>query len=274
MGTRSSSRSWVRTKPQGCWLRWRGAPNELAGEIQRKAQAAVRKVEVQRLDMLVLNAILRPTPDLGRQHLDEVFGEAERLADVPNCALGAIANHGRAESGVIAAVLVEDPLHDDFAPFMFEVDVDVRRLVALLRYEALEQEVVSCWIDRGDTQHVADSAIRGAAAALAKNVLRPCKAHDRMDGQEVRGVTQLLDEIEFVAQGLDYIVRKALGIPPGRAFPGQTLQGLLRGERGVGALLGILVRQFVEREAASLHDFDRSRQRLGIACEQPVHFLG
>jgi hypothetical protein len=48
---------------------------------------------------------------------------------------------------VITAVLVEDPLHDDFAPFMFEVDVDVRRLVALLRYEALEQEVVSCWID-------------------------------------------------------------------------------------------------------------------------------
>ena len=122
---------------------------------------------------------------------------------------------------MIAAVLVEDPLHDDFAPFMFEIDVDVRRLVALLRDEALEQEVVSCGIDRGDAQDVADSAIRGAAAALAKNVLRPRKAHDRMDGQEVRRIAQLLDEIEFVAKRLDHVVGKALGIPPGRAFPGQ-----------------------------------------------------
>ena len=130
---------------------------------------------------------------------------------------------------MIAAVLVEDPLHDDLAPFMFEIDVDVRRLVALLRDEALEQQVVSCGIDRGDAQDVADSAIRGAAAALAKNVLRPRKAHDRMDGQEVRRVAQLLDEIEFVAKGLDHVVGQPLGIPPGRAFPGQTFQASLAG---------------------------------------------
>jgi hypothetical protein len=128
---------------------------------------------------------------------------------------GAIANHGRAEGGVIMAVLVEDPLHDDFAPLMFKIDVDVRRLVALLRVEALEQQVVSCRINRGDTQDVADSAIRGAAAALAKNVLRPRKANDCMDGQEVRRVTQLLDEIDFVAKRLDHVVGKPLGIPPG-----------------------------------------------------------
>ena len=42
-----------------------------------------------------------------------------------------------------------------------------------------------------------------------------------MNGQEVGRVAQLLDEIEFVAKGLDHVVRKALGIPPGRAFPGQ-----------------------------------------------------
>jgi hypothetical protein len=248
-------------------------PHKLAGEIERQAQASVRKVEVQRLDVLVLDALLRPTPDLRRQHLDEVFGEPQRLADVADRALGAITNHGRAEGGVIAPVLVEDPLHDDFAPFMFEVDVNVRRFVALFRDEALEQQVISCGIDRGDPQDVADSAIRGAAAALAKNVLRPRKVHDRMDGQEVWRIAQPLDQIEFVAKGLDHIVGQPLGIPPGRAFPGQTFQGLLRGERGIRALLGILVRQLVEREAATLHDFDRSRQRIGIACEQPVHLL-
>jgi hypothetical protein len=40
-------------------------PYELAGEIERQAQAPVRKVEVQRLDVLVLDALLRPAPNLG-----------------------------------------------------------------------------------------------------------------------------------------------------------------------------------------------------------------
>ena len=132
--------------------------DQLAGEIERQAQAPVGKIEVQLLDVLVLDAFLRPAPDLRRQHLDEVFGEAERLADVAHRALGAIADDGRAEGGVIAAVGVEDPLHDDLAPFMLEIDVDVRRLAALLRDEALEQEVVAAGIDRGDAEHVADSA--------------------------------------------------------------------------------------------------------------------
>jgi hypothetical protein len=125
---------------------------------------------------------------------------------------------------VIAAVLVENPLHGDFASFMFEIDVDVRRLVAFLRDEALEQKVISCRVDRGNTQDVADRAIRGAAAALAKRVLRPRKAHNRMDGQEVRRVAQLLDEIEFVAKGFEHVVRQPFGIArprlPVSDFPG------------------------------------------------------
>ena len=70
--------------------------HELAGEIEREAQAPVGKVEVQRLDVLVLDAILRPTPDLRGQHLDQILGQAERLADVADRALGAIADDGRA----------------------------------------------------------------------------------------------------------------------------------------------------------------------------------
>ena len=44
-------------------MAWRA--HELAGEIERQTQSSVRKVEVQRLDMLVLDALLRPSPDLG-----------------------------------------------------------------------------------------------------------------------------------------------------------------------------------------------------------------
>ena len=82
IGTSSSSRSWVSTKPPGCCDRWRGVPISWRGEVEREAQAAVGEIEVQLLRVLRLDAILRPAPDLGRQHLDEVFGQAERLADV------------------------------------------------------------------------------------------------------------------------------------------------------------------------------------------------
>jgi hypothetical protein len=43
---------------------------------------------------------------------------------------------------VIATVLLEDPLHDDLAPLVLEIHVDVRRLAPLLRDEALEQKVI------------------------------------------------------------------------------------------------------------------------------------
>ena len=70
--------------------------HELAGEVEREAEAPVGKVEVQLLDVLVLDAFLRPAPDLRGQHLDQVLGQAERLADVADRALGAIADDGRA----------------------------------------------------------------------------------------------------------------------------------------------------------------------------------
>jgi hypothetical protein len=39
---------------------------------------------------------------------------------------------------------------------MLEIDVDVRRLAALLRHEALEQKVIARRIDRGDAEHITD----------------------------------------------------------------------------------------------------------------------
>ena len=59
---------------------------------------------------------------------------------------------------MVAAVGLEDPLHDDLAPLVLEIDVDVGRLAALLGDEALEQQVVAVGIDRGDAEHVADGA--------------------------------------------------------------------------------------------------------------------
>ena len=86
---------------------------------------------------------------------------------------------------MIAAIGVEHPLHDDFAPLMFEIDIDVGRLAPLFRDETLEQEVVALGVDRGDAEHIADGAVGGGATALTENVLAAGKADDRIHGQEV-----------------------------------------------------------------------------------------
>ncbi len=48
----------------------------------------------------------------------------------------------RGDAGVLAAVFAVDVLDHLLAPLVLEIDVDVGRLVALRRDEALEQEVV------------------------------------------------------------------------------------------------------------------------------------
>ena len=65
--------------------------------------------------------------------------ETERLADVAYRALRPIGDERRGQRRAIATVLLIDVLHHLFAALMLEVDVDVRRLVALARNEALEQ---------------------------------------------------------------------------------------------------------------------------------------
>ena len=72
--------------------------DQFAGQRDGELEPPVLQVEVELLGVLRLDAFLRPAPDLRRQHLDEVFGQAERLADVAQRALGPVADHGRARA--------------------------------------------------------------------------------------------------------------------------------------------------------------------------------
>ena len=62
----------------------------------------------------------------------------------------------------IASIARVDLLDYLLSPLMLEVDVDVRRLLALLADEAFEQQVVDRRVDRGDAQAIADRAVRRA----------------------------------------------------------------------------------------------------------------
>src|SRR5690606_17387101 len=97
-------------------------------------------------------------------------------AQVAHRALGAIADDGGGERGALAAVLAVDVLDYLLAPLVLEIHVDVRRLVALFRDEALEQHLHARGIDLGNAEAVAHRGIGGRAAPLAQDALLASEA--------------------------------------------------------------------------------------------------
>src|SRR3546814_10403656 len=81
----------------------------------------------------------------------------------------AIMDDGRGDSRAPTAVSVIDMLDHLLAPLMFEIDVDVGRLVALGRNEAREKQRVFHRIDRGDAEQEADDRIGRRTAPLAQD---------------------------------------------------------------------------------------------------------
>ena len=83
----------------------------------------------------------------------------------------AIGDDRGGERGALLAVFLVDIGDDLVAPLVLEIDVDVGRLVALRRDEALEQRVHDVGPDIGDAEAIADDGIGGRAAPLAEDLL-------------------------------------------------------------------------------------------------------
>ena len=98
--------------------------------------------------------------------------QAEDLGRLAHRRARAIGDDRRGQPGALAPVLLVDVLHHLFAALVLEIDVDVGRLVALGRDEALEQEIEACRVDLGDPEAEADHRIGRGAAALAEDAAR------------------------------------------------------------------------------------------------------
>src|SRR5262245_47415982 len=103
--------------------------------------------------------------------LRKIQVDSKRLAQVPQGALRAIADHGRGDRGALAPVLSVDILDHRLAPLMLEIDVDVGRLVSLTRHEALEQQARARGVHFGDAEAITDRRIGSRAPPLAENPL-------------------------------------------------------------------------------------------------------
>ncbi len=116
--------------------------------------------------------------------IDPVQRQAEGLADVAHGGTRTIGDQLGRHAGAVAAVFLIDILNHLFSALMLKVDVDVRRLVALLGNEPLEQNVDSIGINGRDAQAVADGRVGRRAASLAEDA-RPMRAN-RTRSQTVR----------------------------------------------------------------------------------------
>src|SRR3546814_11159385 len=86
-------------------LRGRGGrAYELTREIEREPQPAITQVEIELGRLLLVDALVAPTPDLARERLDQILGQAKRFTDIADGALRAIADDRRAERSMVATI--------------------------------------------------------------------------------------------------------------------------------------------------------------------------
>ncbi len=103
------------------------------------------------------------------------------------------------------------------APLVLEVDVDVGRLVALARDEALEQQRRSALrIHRGDAEAVAHRELAAEPRPWHRIPLLRARSDDVVDGEEVRLVAELGDQRELVLDERVRSVRDAARPAPAR----------------------------------------------------------
>jgi hypothetical protein len=151
-GTRRASGPREMTKPPTCCDRWRGKPRSASASCQPFGDARRRRIETDGAQAIGQLLAFVPPGQRGGQGVDlgccRNRGRGRRRA----ARRGPVGDHRRGQRGALAAVPGVEILDDLLAPLMLEIDVDIRRLAALLRDEALEKEVRTCRVDFGDAE--------------------------------------------------------------------------------------------------------------------------
>ena len=92
-----------------------------------------------------------------------------------------------------------------------------------------------------------------------------------MNGQEVWGEFEIIDEGELFFDGLADFIGETIGEMAGSSLPGQRRQMLLRGLTRRHGFIGIFIDEFVEREAAGFDNLERPRECCFVTFEQARH---
>ena len=240
--------------------------DQLLRHLERELERRVARIEPNRAHPILADRRRLLAPGGSVESGDHIVGETEDLGRFADRRARAIGDHRGREAGALAPIVIVDILDHLFAPLVLEVDVDVGRLVALGRNEALEQKIETLRIDLGDPEAIADSGIGRRAAALAEDSLRAREAHDVVHGEEVRRVIERGDQLEFVRQRFPRALRNALGIARFCAGFHESLKRLLRRRIACAQLLGIAMGQFVEAEVETVEEAERLGEGSGASA--------
>src|SRR5882757_3243318 len=230
---------------------------DLRREFHEPLDSGIAWIETRSADALRIDPLAIPPLKAACQPVDFRKIQSQCLADIAQRAAGPVRDDGGGESRALAAVFPVNVLNDLFAPLVFEIHIDVRWLVALLRDETLEQHGHARRIHLGYFQAVTNNGIGGRAPPLAEYFLRAGILHDVVHGEKERLELEFGDQTQFMldalAHGGGYARRPALRT----AFFGQRTQmtggSLARGYD----LLRIFVSQFIERERTAFGDDER-----------------
>ena len=177
IGTTSSSRLRVMTKPPTCWERWRGKAHDLVDERAHLLHAWAVDVDAGALELGFAHRAAAHAPDRRRQRADRVLGEAEGLADLADGRAPAIGDHGRGDAGAVAAVFLDrctgSPPRAARARNRRRCRAARRASVEMKRSNRRSPRTGST---DGDAEAVADRRIRRRAAALAEDALASARS--------------------------------------------------------------------------------------------------
>lgn|GEM_PF-2825858 len=192
--------------------------DQLRGQHQHPVQRRVLRIESGFGKPLWRRHVVAPAATASGQRVDMLGWQAKGLAHVPNRA-GEMVGAGHCRQGrPLAPVAIEDVLDHLLAPLVLEVHVDIRRLVALLGNESLEQHAHSGRVQLSDAQCKAHGRVGSRSPALAQDGPTSGEADDVMDRQEVALVLQVLDQSEFRLELRQGLVRDPVRPAPVRAF--------------------------------------------------------
>ena len=245
-------------------------PHELPHPLVVSGQAHVRQLARQRV---VRIHELELVHHLG-QPIDVGLVELERLANFPRGAPAAVGDDVGGHRRAVLAVLLVDVLDDLLAPIAArQIQIDIGPLAALLRQEALEEELHPHRIHGRDPQAVAHGAVGRRSAPLHQDVLLAAEVHDVPDDEEVAGELELLDEIELAG----HLRARTIVIGP-VAMPRAHL-GDLPQERDLGftrrhGIAGKAVAEIVHGELQAIGQVQRGVQGSRQVGEQPRHLHG
>ncbi|MNM68338.1 hypothetical protein D3C81_798970 [compost metagenome] len=228
-----------------------GKTDQLAGQRQHPAQPRAVGVETGFAQLLGWWQAVAPAPAAISQGVDLLHRQTQHPGDIAHRTGGVIGAGHCGECRAVTAIAAEHVLQHLFAAIVFEVDVDVRRLVALAGQKALEQQVAFHRVELGDAQHEAHHRVGRRATPLTENALAPGKVDDVVNGKEVAFVVELGNQFQLMLQGLASLVADTFGPTPALALLAQMTQP------GAGRLAfrhqfaGVLIAQLAKVETAT-----------------------